>query len=149
MDTTDLKCESPEGADRDSVVGLVVAAGLPTDGMAEVFPGAFVVVRAGAELAAVAGLETHGNVGLLRSVAVAASHRGLGLGKVVIQDRLQAAHERGLEAVYLLTTTAADYFRRLGFDDASRDDAPDKLQRSSEFATICPASAVCLVLKLR
>jgi amino-acid N-acetyltransferase len=57
-----------------------------------------------------------------------------------------ALRARGLRAVYLLTTTAADYFRRFGFEDARRDEAPAVLQRSSEFASVCPASAACLAM---
>jgi amino-acid N-acetyltransferase len=44
---------------------------------------------------------------------------------------------------YLLTTTAADDSRRFGFQDARRDEAPADLQRSTEFASVCPASATC------
>lgn len=138
---------APEPArpdDLEAVIALVAAAGLPTLGIADVFPDAYAVVRAGRELVAVAGLEAHGRAGLLRSVAVAPSHRGAGLGRLLVEDRLRAAREQKLEAVYLLTTTAADYFRCLGFGDVARQSAPAELQRSPEFASICPASAVCL-----
>jgi protein-tyrosine-phosphatase/N-acetylglutamate synthase-like GNAT family acetyltransferase len=134
--------------DLDAVIALVQASGLPTAGLAEEFPEGYSVVRDGTELVAVAGLEVHGDAGLLRSVAVAASQRAGGLGRLLVEDRLGAANERGLRAVYLLTTTAADYFRRFGFQDARRDEAPADLQRSSEFASVCPASATCLAKSL-
>jgi arsenate reductase len=142
---------SPEPAspgDLEAVTALVAAAGLPTAGLADGFPAGYAVVRAGPEIVAVAGLEIHGDVGLLRSVAVAPSQRGAGLGRLLVEDRLRAAGEHKLRAVYLLTTTAADYFRRLGFVDVRRADAPAGLQGSSEFATVCPASAVSLVKPL-
>jgi amino-acid N-acetyltransferase len=138
---------TPEPArpdDLEAVAALIAAAGLPTSGVADDFPGAYAVVRVGREIVAVAGLEAYGGAGLLRSVAVAPSQRGAGLGRVLVEDRLRAARERELEAVYLLTTTAADYFRRLGFGDVARQSAPAELQRSPEFASICPSSAVCL-----
>ena len=135
-------------ADLDAVVALVHAAGLPTAGLADAFPGAYSVVRLGPEIVAVAGLEPHGSVGLLRSVVVGPSHRDSGLGRLLVEDRLRAARQQGLRAVYLLTTTAAEYFRHLGFTDASRADAPAELQGSSEFASACPASAVCLAKPL-
>jgi amino-acid N-acetyltransferase len=46
--------------------------------------------------------------------------------------------------VYLLTTTASDYFRRLGFEDRALSEAPERLRQSSEFRTVCPESAACL-----
>ena len=134
--------------DLDAVTALVRAAALPTAGLADAFPGGYAVIRDGAGLVAVAGLEIHGDVGLLRSVAVARDRRAGGLGRLLVEDRLRAARDRGLGAVYLLTTTAADYFRRLGFEDAPRRAAPDGLQRTSEFASVCPASASCLVKRL-
>jgi amino-acid N-acetyltransferase len=127
-----------------AVLDIVHGAALPVAGIAERFPNGYVVARSGLHVVAVAGLEIYGEVGLLRSVAVRASMRGAGLGRLVVEDRLRAARAQGLGAVYLLTTTAADYFRRLGFRDSSRSAAPETLQRSSGFTTVCPASAVCL-----
>lgn len=150
-DENGIPVRSPEPArrdDLDAVIALVQAAGLPAAGIADAFPGGYAVVRDGTELVAVAGLEVHGDAGLLRSVAVAAPQRAGGLGRQLVEDRLHAAREHGLRAVYLLTTTAADHFRRLGFEDARREDAPAALQRSSEFTSVCPASATCLVKRL-
>jgi thioredoxin type arsenate reductase len=141
----------PEAARRDdlpAVVALVQAAGLPAEGIADGFPGGYSVIRLGGSIVGVAGLETYGDVGLLRSVAIASSQRGTGLGTVLSNDRLNAARERRLRAVYLLTTTAADFFSKLGFDRTTREMAPLPLQRSSEFASVCPSTAVCLVKHL-
>ncbi len=146
-----IPVRSPEPArrdDLDAVMALVQASALPTAGIADAFPDGYAVVRDGAGIVAVAGLEVHGDVGLLRSVAVAAAQRTGGLGRLLVADRLRAASEHQLRAVYLLTTTAADYFRRLGFQDARRDEAPAELQRSPEFASVCPASATCLAKPL-
>jgi SAM-dependent methyltransferase len=52
---------------------------------------------------------------------------------------------QALSAVYLLTTTTPQYFRTLGFQDTDRASVPDALKKSSEFASICPQSATCLV----
>jgi amino-acid N-acetyltransferase len=61
-----------------------------------------------------------------------------------VENRLAAAAERNLAAVYLLTTTAAPFFRRLGFVNTSREDAPIEVRASSEFSTVCPSTAECL-----
>jgi amino-acid N-acetyltransferase len=97
---------------------------------------------------AVAGLEVHGQYGLLRSVAVAEAHRGKGWGALLVTDRLRAAGDLRLRSVHLLTTTAADYFEQLGFQRIPRQNTPPELQQASEFASICPASAVCLVMPI-
>jgi amino-acid N-acetyltransferase len=130
------------------VLALVEAAGLAPAGIVESFPTAYAVVRVGSEVVAVAGLEAHGGVGLLRSVAVRPAHRNRGLGRLLVEDRLRVAVQHELGAVYLLTTTAADYFRKLGFIESARDQAPAELQRSPEFASCCPGSAVCLARRL-
>lgn len=134
--------------DLSEAVALVDAAVLPTEGIAEHFPRGYAVIRGAEGIVAVAGLEAHGGAGLLRSVAVAPSHRGKGLARRLVEDRLRFAHAQGLGIVYLLTTTAADYFRTLGFADVPRHEAPEALQRSSEFARLCPASAACLARRL-
>lgn len=134
--------------DLDRVRALVAAAGLPTEGISDSFPTAYAVARLGTELVGVAGLEVHGTHGLLRSVAVAPAQRGAGLGRQLVEDRLRFARTRGLDAVYLLTTTAAAWFRALGFTDAARDAAPAPLRASSEFAAVCPSTAVCLTASL-
>lgn len=137
-------------ADLAAVLALVEASGLPVDGIAERFPDGYAVAHEpGGRLAGVAGLEIHGAAGLLRSVAVAPAFRGNGLGRRLVDDRLAAATTARLDAVYLLTTSAAEIFRRLGFADARREDAPEEMRRSPEFASLCPSSAQCLVRALR
>ena len=63
--------------------------------------------------------------------------------RTLTEDRLQAAQSQCLIGVYLLTTTAPEYFARLGFERVAREGVPTTLQQSSEFATVCPASAIC------
>jgi amino-acid N-acetyltransferase len=95
-----------------------------------------------------AALEVYGRTGLLRSVAVEPSLQRSGVGRALVSDRLAAARAMKLDAVYLLTTTAADYFPRLGFIPGDRQNAPAELASSPEFASVCPSSAKCLVLRL-
>jgi amino-acid N-acetyltransferase len=132
-------------ADFDAVVALLSVALLPVVGVEDQFPDAFAVARTGAEVVGVAGLEVYADAGLLRSVAVHPGWRGRGVGHGLVEERLQAARARGLSSVYLLTTTASAFFRRLGFVDADRARVPAPLKVSPEFAFACPASASCLV----
>ena len=134
-----------DDAQLDSLRAIVREAGLPTEGLEQHFPGAYVVATAGSSLLGVAGLEVHGSDGLLRSVAVRQTFRGEGVGRTLVLDRVDHARSRGLRRVYLLTTTAARYFARLGFRPAERASAPEALAGSKEFASICPQTAACLV----
>jgi amino-acid N-acetyltransferase len=61
---------------------------------------------------------------------------------------MQAATHLGIARVFLLTTTAAGFFRKHGFVLAERASASDALRSSPEFKDACPASATCLVRNL-
>jgi amino-acid N-acetyltransferase len=89
----------------------------------------------------VAGLEVHGDFGLLRSVAVDPDYRGQGLAASLVEAAMERAKKLNLLSVYLLTTTARDYFARRGFADCERDDAPPAVRESWEFRSGCPSTA--------
>jgi N-acetylglutamate synthase-like GNAT family acetyltransferase len=144
MDLPEATVDLARADELDAVLTLLGGAELPTAGVTDFFPGGYAVARSGSSVVAVAGLEIHGDVGLLRSVAVLPALRGAGLARQLVEHRLRAAREQNLRAVYLLTTTASDYFRSLGFEDRARSEAPERLRRSSEFRTVCPESAACL-----
>ncbi len=144
-----LRIEPAVARDLDAIRRLLVQAHLPEAGLLDQFPAAYVVARDGAEIVGVAGLETYGPVGLLRSVAVLPGLRGGGVGRALVADRLAVARARALDSVYLLTTSAADYFARLGFSAAPREEVPADLALSPELSGACPASAACMVLHLR
>jgi thioredoxin type arsenate reductase len=130
--------------DLAEVEALLHSLDLPLTGLRQDYPGGYVLVREGGALVGVAGLEIYDRVGLLRSVAVAPSRQGTGLGQALVADRLRAASDRGLEVVYLLTTTAPEFFRKRGFVPARRDEVPPSLAASPEFVSVCPSSATCL-----
>jgi amino-acid N-acetyltransferase len=125
------------------VEALLTRARLPIDGVDEHFASFFVVDEAGRILAA-AGVEIHGHDALLRSVVVADEARGSGLGSLLTQRVLEEASARGVRAIYLLTTTAEDFFPRFGFERSARDDVPASLRSSREFQGACPATATVM-----
>jgi amino-acid N-acetyltransferase len=127
---------------------LLRRAGLPVEGLADQFPGGYVVVQRAGAVVACAGLEVYGTCGLLRSVAVQPELRREGLGRALVAKLLDRARELRLEAVYLLTTTATDYFPRLGFRPVARAAVPEALARAPELANICPSSATVFVFPL-
>jgi len=134
--------------DLAAVRRLLAACDLTRAGLEEQYPGGYAVAEGAGRVIGVAGLERYGELGLLRSVAVDYAWRGQGVGRALVEDRLERARAGGLKAVYLLTTDAADYFRSLGFTAVGRDSAPPPLAAAAEFAGACPATARLLVLPL-
>ncbi len=134
--------------DVESALALVGAAGLPLDGVREAFGEGWVVAVEGDRVHGLAGIEVHGAFGLLRSVAVAPAVRGAGIGEALTRDRIGWARGRGLRGLYLLTETAERYFARFGFERVARDDVPEPVRRSQEFASVCPATAAVMHLEL-
>lgn len=136
-------------ADLDAVRAILRAAGLPTDGVADQFgPGWAVARNETGVLLGAAGVERYGNSGLLRSVAVLPAWRGSGVGSALARDRIAWARAQGLDALYLLTDTAAEYWPRFGFHTIVRHEAPAAVRASIEWTHVCPQSAVAMTCAL-
>lgn len=147
--TTPFVIRAVEGADLEAVEATVSAAGLPLDGLRDQFGDGYAVAVAGGAIIGVEGVEIHGRHGLLRSAAVAGAWRGHGVGDALTRDRIAWARRRGLQSLFLLTTTAGEYFPRFGFAVADRDAAPEPVKRSREFADACPSTALFMQLDLQ
>ena len=130
--------------DPATVRALLAAAGLPVADLPAAHLDDFWGCREGTALIGVIGLETYGAVALLRSLAVAPDRQGRGLGAALLAHAERAARQRGITALYLLTTTAEAFFARRGYVRIPREAAPPALHRTAEFAALCPASAACL-----
>jgi amino-acid N-acetyltransferase len=104
----------------------------------------FLVARREDGVVGAVGFELHGRDALLRSLVVAPAHRGTGLGGELV-DRLAAeARRRGVMQFYLLTTTAAAFFARRGFQKIDRQAVPAVIAGTKEFNSLCPSSAICM-----
>ncbi len=95
-----------------------------------------------------AGLEIHGQAGLLRSVVVAASERSNGVGARLVKSIFEHAKTQQLSSLFLLTETAENYFPRFGFKHVTRAEIPASLNASEELRGACPDSAVVMMLEL-
>lgn len=89
-----------------------------------------------------------GRDALLRSLVVTAEARGKGVGALVVTALADAAHRRGVDRLWLLTTNASAFFTRLGWRDAERGGAPPAIAGSAQFSGLCPASATLMVRTL-
>jgi amino-acid N-acetyltransferase len=136
-----LHAEPARPHDLRGALDLLGRSELTEQDVAEGWGHYFVVREDDGRVVAVAGLEIHGEDGLLRSVAVDPDYRGQGLAGSLIDAAMQRAKRVQLRSVYLLTTTARDYFAGRGFADCSREEAPPAIRESWEFRTGCPSTA--------
>jgi N-acetylglutamate synthase-like GNAT family acetyltransferase len=134
-------------ADWDAIAALLSTSSLPIDGARDHLE-AFTVATRGGVVVGCAGVERYGDVGLLRSVAVAPAERGAGTGARLVERCIADAAAAGCSTLVLLTTTAEHYFPRFGFERIAREAAPEAVRASVEFRDACPASATMMRLTL-
>jgi amino-acid N-acetyltransferase len=111
---TTLTIAQATPADVGEILTLLQLAGLSGNGVAEQAD-TFLIAREDGRLVAVAGLEDHQSVGLIRSVASHPDHRQRGLATTLVQTLIDRSRALGHRAVYLRTSTAEAYFARFGF----------------------------------
>ena len=133
--------------DWSAIKRLLTAAKLPLDGAREHL-GQFVVGVWDTQVVCAAGLEVYGSTALLRSVVVDEAARGQACARPLLAQLVQQGRAQGVRKLFLLTTTAADYFSRLGFKAINRKAVPATLRQSHEFQGACPDSAIAMVLRL-
>jgi N-acetylglutamate synthase-like GNAT family acetyltransferase len=126
--------------DLEAIRSLLADAGLPPDGVAERLA-TFLVADLEGAVVAVGGLEVSAPVALLRSVVVSPDRRCRGVGASLCSRLLDGARALGVQRCYLLTETAEAFFERLGFETAPREQAPEAIRSTDEFARLCPESA--------
>jgi amino-acid N-acetyltransferase len=128
----------------DRVAGLLRASGLPTDDLPSNCGVTFFGAEDGSFLGVVA-LETAAPSALLRSLAVASDARRSGLGAALLEHAEAAAANRGVKDLYLLTSTAQEYFAKRGYVAVDRAAAPASIAATRQFADLCPASSAFMV----
>jgi N-acetylglutamate synthase-like GNAT family acetyltransferase len=91
------------------------------------------------------GLEVHGEDALLRSLVTLPPVRSRGVGTAMVAALEFEARLHGCRSLWLITTTAADFFARLGYARCERAVVPPAIRATAEFSTLCPASAEVLM----
>lgn len=117
--------------------------GLPSEDVQSA-PASFYIAVQDGDRVGIGGLETHDSNGLLRSIVVQESYRDRGIGTSMCAELEKKAMAADVETLYLLTTTAADFFRNHGYDRIRRDDVPAQIQETTQFDELCPETATCL-----
>jgi amino-acid N-acetyltransferase len=70
--------------------------------------------------------------------------QGHGVGQALTAAALQLARDLHVPFVYLLTTTAEQFFPKFGFERIERRAVPESVQASIEFTSACPSSATVM-----
>jgi amino-acid N-acetyltransferase len=138
-----MKFRKARKSDLPAVEQLLLASKLPLDGVRDHFAN-FIVAEDSEGIEGAVGLEKHDSVALLRSAVVAPDHRGTGVGRQLVEQALARAEEDGIDELYLLTTTAENYFPRFGFRPTTRAAVPEELKSSAEFRGACPDTAIVM-----
>jgi amino-acid N-acetyltransferase len=139
----------PAGStDRERVTALLERAGLPLAGVPRDLARFTVAESSTDGVIGAIGLEVYGRAALLRSAVVATSWQSAGIGRELVTAVLREAERLGVTEIFLLTTTADDYFPRFGFIRTERGEVPEPLLASEEFRGACPSSAVVMRRRL-
>ncbi|WP_423127707.1 arsenic resistance N-acetyltransferase ArsN2 [Gaoshiqia sp. Z1-71] len=134
-------------ADFPKIKTLLAASNLPYSDL-EFSPVYFWGIKEDKKPVATGALEIYGAEAILRSLAVQKEFRNQGFGKQLTNFLEQKAAEFGIGRLFLLTTSAGDFFKRLGYQPAERNRCPEAILASPEFAELCPATALCMCKKL-
>jgi amino-acid N-acetyltransferase len=130
--------------DLPAIQGLLADNALPSSDLNDTLLADFLVADDGESLVGCVGIERCGADGLLRSLAVEDSRRGTGQGRHLVKAAEQHATDLGVHTLYLLTTSAADFFEARGYRRLERSEAPPALAASAQFSELCPSSATLM-----
>jgi amino-acid N-acetyltransferase len=133
---------------RSIAVALLEAQGLPVSDITDEHLEHFFFVGSDGSPRGLVGLELYGADALLRSLVVGESARGSGLGSTLVEHAEQYAAANSVRSMYLLTTTAEAFFKRLGYERIVRSQAPPSIKATREFASLCPASSAFMLKPL-
>lgn len=140
-----MKIRPARPEDCDAINVLLTENGLPASDVTRELLRDFVVAEGeGGLVVGSVGLETYDSIALLRSLAVAPTVRNAGMGSQLLAHVESLARDTGISELWLLTTTASEFFRRKDYVDVKRSTAPPEMQATTQFAQLCPASAVCM-----
>ena len=133
-------------ADLNAAVELLQEAGLPVkDLSAETLA---LIAEIDEIFQGVIGVELFGKAALLRSLAVAASARGAGIGPALVTALETACMTDGVDELWLLTIDADAFFVSLGYETRERSEAPKAIRNTEEFSGLCPGDAVLMSKQL-
>ena len=132
--------------DLEVIQGLLTGSGLPIVGL-EGYIKQFLVAEQN-QVIGVIGVHYGRRIALLRSFVVNVQERKCGVGMSLVKQALDHIKSQGIGEVYLLTETAVDYFKKIGFLKINREQMPMDLLEESGLKDACPCSSYCMKILL-
>lgn len=95
------------------------------------------------------GYEALGEQALLRSIVVLPEWRARALGRNLVALLQRRAFDEGARRAWVLTSSAAPFFEKVGFKPVDREDAPAAVLTTRQATSLCPADAALLARTIR
>ncbi len=127
---------------------LLKSCGLPQEDLHRDHFKHFVVYKERGLILGVVGLEIFERIALLRSLAVNERHRNRGIASQMVAKIEEYGRSLQIEKLFLLTTSAEEFFSKKGYKKIDRKFVPQEIQKTREFQDLCPNNSVCLTKDL-
>jgi amino-acid N-acetyltransferase len=140
-----MKIRAAKVDDLVGIKSLLATCELPAEDVTTVLlPGFLVAVDEGAAIVGSVALEHLGADALLRSLSVALHLRARGLGTSLLRAIEREGRASSYRSLWLLTTSASQFFENHGYSAVERIDVPDEVRETAQFMRLCPSTAVCM-----
>ena len=128
---------------RNEAIELLENNNLPTSDLDDKGKLLFALVQ-DQDLIGTGGIEIFQDQALIRSVSVRKDKQGQGLGKFIHRELEKIAVSKKVKHLFLLTTTARQFFEKEGYAVIDRERVPEVIRASSEFSELCPSTATVM-----
>jgi amino-acid N-acetyltransferase len=139
---SEYKLVVADGGERAAILSLLAENDLPTSDLDETKI-LFACLNNG-DVVGTGGLEFLTDCALLRSVSVRKDLQKKGLGKFIVGELEKVAGQKGIRCLYLLTTSATDFFSKEGYEMIDRVNVPLEIKNTTEFLSTCPSTATMM-----
>lgn len=130
--------------ERDGVAAALTKAGLPAEDVRVNGPLFWRFELPDLTPAGFGGLEIHGDHALLRSVVTLPPLRRRGIARAMVRTLEAEARIAGCRTIWVITSSAAPIFGRLGYDTCDPAAVPQPIRQTQEFAALSAASATVM-----
>jgi N-acetylglutamate synthase-like GNAT family acetyltransferase len=133
--------------ERDGLAAALARAGLPADDIQSDGPMFWRFENEDVPVG-FGGLQIFGDQALLRSVVTLPPVRKRGIGSAIVTALETEARALHCRVIWAVTETGASFFTQLGYRACERDEAPDVIRTTGEFARPRAGSGTCLTKRL-
>lgn len=106
------------------------------------------VIEEGEEVIATVAVEYDYNDALLRSLSVSENKRNKGMGEELVSFIEDYVQKQGVQNIFLLTTTASEFFLKRGYRIIDRSNVPPFIQNTQEYGVICSSTSTLMKKEL-